>query len=72
MIWIWVYRILLAWLGGGLIAFLAALYVDLVRGEEVGVAYVMLNRKGALLMVLAWPWAFVLVMMEYVRAGDGE
>lgn len=69
MIWIWVYRILLAWLGGGLIAFLAALFIDVARGEQVGVAYVLFNRKGVWLMVLAWPWAFVLVMVEYCRAG---
>jgi len=69
MIWTWIFRILLAWLGGGAIAFMAALLVDIWRNEEVGIRYVMLHRKGALLLVLAWPWAFGLVMIEYSRAG---
>jgi hypothetical protein len=69
MIWIWVYRIVVLWLGGGLIAFCAALLIDIWRNEELGVQYVMLHRQGAMLLVLAWPYAFVLVMIEYVRAG---
>jgi hypothetical protein len=68
MILIWVYRILLVWLGGGVMAFFAALLIDIWRNEEIGVAYVRLHCKGALLLVLAWPWAFGLVMFEYARA----
>jgi hypothetical protein len=69
MIWIWIFRILLIWLGGGAVASLVALLIDIWRNEELGVRYVLLHRKGAMLLMLAWPWAFGLVMFECFRAG---
>jgi hypothetical protein len=68
MIWIWIYYGLLIWLGGGAIMFVAALLVDALRGEDVGVAYVTLHAKAALFLVLVWPWALVLVLFECWRS----
>jgi hypothetical protein len=72
MNWIWVYRILVMWLGGGLMAFFAALLIDIGRGEDLGLAYVIRHRKGALLLLLAWPYAFALVMYGYCRAAKAD
>ena len=66
---IWTVRVLLVWLGGGAMAFLAALLIDVWRDEEVGVRYVLLHRRAVALLLLAWPWALVLVLNEYRRAG---
>lgn len=62
MIWIWIYYGLLIWLGAGVIMFLAALLVDALRGEDVGVAYVKRHAKGALFLAVAWPCALVWVL----------
>lgn len=72
MIWIWVYRMLVLWLGGGMMAFFAALLIDIWRNEEIGFRYLMLRRNGILLLVLAWPYAFALVLYEYARTGEGK
>jgi hypothetical protein len=69
---IWIFRIAMAWLGAGMMAFFAALLIDIWRGAEVGMRYLVLHRRGVALLLFAWPYALALIAWEYKQAEGGR
>jgi hypothetical protein len=62
MIWIWVFRIVVAWVSVGCITLCCVTWADVLRGEGITLRYFWQHRAAVLYILLAAPVALWLIM----------